>query len=329
MVNEIVAAETAGRRARSSSRREIAANAPLSLAGNKRVIRALLAAEGALDPAIEASSSRCARRASAARTSTKACARSPRSARRDGRDAKSRDVVRLHAVPGHCAGARAAASPLLVALGPGRALTRRRRPAGPIAAAATRALHRAASPSSRSPGAAPRARSARTARPPRARRAAPASRARLLDLGPVLNRTPNRGWRRWGTDRLVRTRAPCCTRTGTPHPGAPRVGIGDLSRPHGGFFGGRLRRARPRVAPERARRRRLLPAPRRPRAARRCALAGRPRARPGPRRPLRRARARSRSSSARACSLKGPAGSSRRSLHHDDHLHVRIRNVRR
>jgi enoyl-CoA hydratase/carnithine racemase len=32
---------------------EIAANAPLSLVGNKRVIRALLAAEGALDPAVE------------------------------------------------------------------------------------------------------------------------------------------------------------------------------------------------------------------------------------------------------------------------------------
>jgi len=31
----------------------IAANAPLSLAGNKRVIRALLDAEGALDPAVE------------------------------------------------------------------------------------------------------------------------------------------------------------------------------------------------------------------------------------------------------------------------------------
>ena len=32
---------------------EIAANAPLSLAGNKRVIRELLAAEGALEPAVE------------------------------------------------------------------------------------------------------------------------------------------------------------------------------------------------------------------------------------------------------------------------------------
>jgi len=32
----------------------VAANAPLSLAGNKRVIRELLTAEGALDPAVEA-----------------------------------------------------------------------------------------------------------------------------------------------------------------------------------------------------------------------------------------------------------------------------------
>ena len=34
--------------------RRVAANAPLSLAGNKRVLRELLAAEGRLDPAIEA-----------------------------------------------------------------------------------------------------------------------------------------------------------------------------------------------------------------------------------------------------------------------------------
>ena len=37
----------------SPTRREIAANAPLSLTGNKRVIRELLAAEGALDPEVE------------------------------------------------------------------------------------------------------------------------------------------------------------------------------------------------------------------------------------------------------------------------------------
>jgi len=53
MVNEIVAAEKlAGRAVEFAA--EIAANAPLSLAGNKRVIAALLAAEGRLDPAVEA-----------------------------------------------------------------------------------------------------------------------------------------------------------------------------------------------------------------------------------------------------------------------------------
>jgi enoyl-CoA hydratase/carnithine racemase len=45
------AAEVAGRGVELAA--EIAANAPLSLVGNKRVIRALLAAEGALDPALE------------------------------------------------------------------------------------------------------------------------------------------------------------------------------------------------------------------------------------------------------------------------------------
>ena len=52
LVGEVVAA--AGVAARSVElAAEIAANAPLSLAGNKRVIRELLAAEGALEPAVE------------------------------------------------------------------------------------------------------------------------------------------------------------------------------------------------------------------------------------------------------------------------------------
>jgi enoyl-CoA hydratase/carnithine racemase len=52
LVGEVVpAAEVAARGVELAA--EIAANAPLSLAGNKRVIRALLAAEGALDPAVE------------------------------------------------------------------------------------------------------------------------------------------------------------------------------------------------------------------------------------------------------------------------------------
>ena len=52
LVGEVVpAADVAARGVELAA--EIAANAPLSLAGNKRVIRELLAAEGALDPATE------------------------------------------------------------------------------------------------------------------------------------------------------------------------------------------------------------------------------------------------------------------------------------
>lgn len=52
LVGELVpAAEVATRGVELAA--EIAANAPLSLAGNKRVVRELLAAEGALDPVVE------------------------------------------------------------------------------------------------------------------------------------------------------------------------------------------------------------------------------------------------------------------------------------
>jgi enoyl-CoA hydratase/carnithine racemase len=52
LVGEVVpAADVAARGVELAA--EIAANAPLSLAGNKRVIAALLAAESALDPAVE------------------------------------------------------------------------------------------------------------------------------------------------------------------------------------------------------------------------------------------------------------------------------------
>ena len=54
---------------------------------------------------------------------------------------------------------------------------------------------------------------------------------------PVRKRLPNRGWRRWGTDRLVRTLLEVLGEFQDEHPDAPRVGIGDLSRPHGGNFG--------------------------------------------------------------------------------------------
>ena len=44
---------TSSRRAESSYAARIAANAPLSLSGNKRTLRELLAAEGDLDPEVE------------------------------------------------------------------------------------------------------------------------------------------------------------------------------------------------------------------------------------------------------------------------------------
>ena len=56
---------------------------------------------------------------------------------------------------------------------------------------------------------------------------------------PILKRTPSRAWRRWGTDRLVRTLLRVLGEHRAAHPGAPRVGIGDLSRPRGGSFDAR------------------------------------------------------------------------------------------
>jgi murein endopeptidase len=54
---------------------------------------------------------------------------------------------------------------------------------------------------------------------------------------PVLNRRGDRGWRRWGTDVLLRTVLRTLRAYRAADPAAPRVGIMDLSRPHGGWFG--------------------------------------------------------------------------------------------
>ena len=57
---------------------------------------------------------------------------------------------------------------------------------------------------------------------------------------PVLKQSPNRPWRRWGTSRLVRTVTRVLAEHRAAHPEAPRVGVGDLSRPNGGDFGPRF-----------------------------------------------------------------------------------------
>ena len=53
---------------------------------------------------------------------------------------------------------------------------------------------------------------------------------------PMLHRQPDRDWRRWGTDDLMRTSCGS-SRSLRRHPSAPRIGVGDLSLPQGGYFG--------------------------------------------------------------------------------------------
>ena len=65
----------------------------------------------------------------------------------------------------------------------------------------------------------------------------PAEGAHFYTWDPIHKRSPNRAWRRWGTDDLVRTTLRVVHAHAAAHPRAPRVGIGDLSRPHGGDFG--------------------------------------------------------------------------------------------
>jgi hypothetical protein len=55
-----------------------------------------------------------------------------------------------------------------------------------------------------------------------------------------LKRSPNRPWRRYGTVRLVRMILRVTRAFRLAHPDAPRVTVGDLSRPRGGEFGPRF-----------------------------------------------------------------------------------------
>lgn len=61
--------------------------------------------------------------------------------------------------------------------------------------------------------------------------------AHFFTWDPIRKQQPNRTWRRWGTDALVRTVLRVVHGYARDHPGAPRVGIGDLSLPEGGDFG--------------------------------------------------------------------------------------------
>jgi hypothetical protein len=65
----------------------------------------------------------------------------------------------------------------------------------------------------------------------------PAEGAAYFTWDPIRKRVPNRAWRRWGTDRLLVTLRRVLREFAAANPGAPRIGVGDLSRPHGGDFG--------------------------------------------------------------------------------------------
>jgi protein MpaA len=63
----------------------------------------------------------------------------------------------------------------------------------------------------------------------------PAFGERFFTWDPLLHRSPDRAWRRWGTDRLVRTVLGVVQSFSRDH--WIRVGVGDLSRRTGGLFG--------------------------------------------------------------------------------------------
>src|SRR3954467_1804934 len=65
----------------------------------------------------------------------------------------------------------------------------------------------------------------------------PAETDALVTWDFVLGRSPNRGWRRWGTAKLVSEVEQLSIDYGVRFPIGPRLVVGDLSRHHGGPFG--------------------------------------------------------------------------------------------
>ena len=65
----------------------------------------------------------------------------------------------------------------------------------------------------------------------------PAAGHHFFTWDPILHRQPDRDWRRWGTDDLVRTTLRVLREFARRHPHAPRIGVGDLGLRHGGYFG--------------------------------------------------------------------------------------------
>ena len=151
---------------------------------------------------------------------------------------------------------------------------------------------------------------------PRASTTSPGTRSRSA--------SPNRPWRRWGSDRLRPDAAPGARRVRGRSSRGGRVGIGDLSRPDGGVFderfGGRGHASHqngldvdvyyPRLDGQELRRR--------------PAGSGRARAFAGPRDSVRARRSREGVRRARGSGFGGPRRKVEPLIYHDDHMHVRI-----
>jgi murein endopeptidase len=65
----------------------------------------------------------------------------------------------------------------------------------------------------------------------------PASGPSWFTWDPIEKRSPDRGWRRWATDDVVRATLGVLREFRRRHPHAPPIGVGDLSLRHGGYFG--------------------------------------------------------------------------------------------
>jgi len=68
----------------------------------------------------------------------------------------------------------------------------------------------------------------------------PASGEHFATRDPILGRSPNRWWRRYGNDYLIRMLMRVARRHARVEPVPPPMLVGDLSRPRGGDFGRRF-----------------------------------------------------------------------------------------
>lgn len=68
----------------------------------------------------------------------------------------------------------------------------------------------------------------------------PAEGRHFFTWDPIKKKSPNRAYRRFATHHLLRITLRVIRRYARAHPYAPRAAIGDLSRPHGGDFGKRF-----------------------------------------------------------------------------------------